>query len=94
MDSGFQKILFLSKIQHKDYEIIKDLCLEDSTFTITDCISKMKAKHKRVTYDSKPHSHSCQVSQTIMAAEASKLSKEDQVKCNDLKYISSNELKY
>ena len=80
MDAGFQRTLFLSKIQHKDYDITKDLCLEDSTFTITDCISKMEAKHKRLMSDSKPCSHSCQVNRTITAAEASKLSVEDQIK--------------
>ena len=80
IDAAFQRTLFLSKIQNKDYDITKDLCLEDSTFTISDCISKMEAKHKRLTSDKRPRSHSRRVNHALTAAELTQLSFEDQIK--------------
>ena len=80
MDAGFQRTLFLSKIQHKDYDVTKDLCLEDSSYSITDCIHKMEAKYKRLSASDKTRQSPRRVNRAITAAEASKLSMEEQIK--------------
>merc|ERR1712122_47681 len=46
MNAIFQKTMFLSKVKDRDYDHIKDTCMEDKGLSITDTIAKMESKWK------------------------------------------------
>ena len=79
----FQKSMFLSKIRDKDYDHIKDTCMEDKGLSITDIIVKMESKWKtfhpnnRTTTNSPPTP--CQVN-LLSADQLVKMSVDDQIK--------------
>ena len=83
MNGIFQKTMFLSKIKDRDYDHIKDTCMEDKGLSITDTIVKMESKWKTLhpnnknTTNSPPMPHQVNL---LTANQLVKMSKEDQIK--------------
>ena len=83
MNGIFQKTMFLSKIKDRDYDHIKDSCMEYKGSSFPDSIAKMESKWKTLHPNNKNATNSPPTPHQVnllTADQVIKLSIEDQIK--------------
>ena len=69
LDALLQKSMFLSKIEDSKYEAIKDNLLDDSSATISDCVTKIRDKYTRISSSNSAPTSQRRVNNTTTASD-------------------------